>query len=56
MAGRFETGKIGYRIIEKNYLCRPGKLDLVAEEDDDVVFLWKCATCESPILESLRLQ
>lgn len=29
----------GYRIIERNFRCRYGEIDLIAEEDDELVFV-----------------
>ena len=29
----------GYRIIEQNFRCRYGEIDLIAEEQDDLVFV-----------------
>lgn len=29
----------GYRIIERNFRCRAGEIDLVAEEGEDLVFV-----------------
>ena len=29
----------GYRIVEQNFRCRYGEIDLVAEEQDDLVFV-----------------
>ncbi len=31
--------KVGYRIIERNYRCVFGELDIVAEEGDSIVFI-----------------
>ena len=29
----------GYQIIERNFRCRYGEIDLIAEEDDELVFV-----------------
>jgi putative endonuclease len=29
----------GYRIIEKNYICRIGEMDIIAKEKDTLVFI-----------------
>jgi putative endonuclease len=34
-----ELEQRGYRIIERNFRCRAGEIDLVAEEDEDLVFI-----------------
>lgn len=31
--------KIGYKIIERNFLCRQGEIDIIALEGDYIVFL-----------------
>ena len=31
--------KKGYRIIEKNYVCRMGEMDIIAKEKDTLVFI-----------------
>lgn len=31
--------KKGYRIVEKNYICRMGEMDLIAKEKDTFVFI-----------------
>jgi putative endonuclease len=31
--------KSGYRIIERNYVCKMGEMDIVAKEKDTVVFV-----------------
>jgi putative endonuclease len=31
--------KKGYRIIEKNYVCKMGEMDLIAKEKDTLVFI-----------------
>ena len=38
MALRF-LKKSGYRIIERNYVCKMGEMDIVAKEKDTVVFV-----------------
>jgi putative endonuclease len=38
MALRFLKKK-GYRIIEKNYVCRMGEMDIIAKEKDTLVFI-----------------
>ena len=38
MALRFLKKK-GYRIIEKNYVCRMGEMDIIAKEKDTLVFV-----------------
>lgn len=38
----------GYRIIERNYRCRFGEIDIVAEENDTLVFVEvKCRRSDS---------
>ena len=34
-----ELIRSGYRILERNFACRYGEIDLVAEEKDDLVFV-----------------
>lgn len=34
-----ELGRLGYRIVESNYRCRYGEIDLVALEGDTLVFI-----------------
>ena len=31
--------KAGYRLLEKNFTCPFGEIDLIAEEDNDLVFI-----------------
>jgi putative endonuclease len=31
--------KRGYRIVEKNYVCRMGEMDIIAKEKDTLVFI-----------------
>src|SRR4030067_726854 len=31
--------KKGYRLIEKNYLCKMGEMDIIAKEKDTLVFI-----------------
>ena len=31
--------KIGYKIVEKNYRCKIGEIDIVANEGDELVFV-----------------
>ena len=31
--------KRGYRIIEKNYVCKMGEMDIIAKEKDTLVFI-----------------
>ncbi len=31
--------KRGYRIIEKNYVCKMGEMDIIAKEKDTLVFV-----------------
>jgi putative endonuclease len=38
MALRF-LKKRGYRIIEQNYVCKMGEMDLIAKENDTLVFI-----------------
>ncbi|OGQ03913.1 MAG: YraN family protein [Deltaproteobacteria bacterium RBG_19FT_COMBO_46_12] len=38
MAFRF-LKKRGYRIVEKNYVCKMGEMDIVAREKDTLVFV-----------------
>src|SRR3569833_1534471 len=38
-AARQELEERGYRILERNFHCRGGEADLVAEEGDDLVFV-----------------
>jgi putative endonuclease len=38
MAARF-LKKNGYRIIEKNYVCKMGEMDIIAKEKDTLVFI-----------------
>jgi putative endonuclease len=35
----FTLGELGYRIIETNYLCRCGEIDIIAEHDAHIVFV-----------------
>ena len=37
-AAKFLEEKYGYRILHRNYRCRLGEIDLIAEEDGTVVF------------------
>ena len=37
MAGRFLQEK-GYRLLDANYRCRWGEVDIVAQEGDELVF------------------
>ena len=38
MAGRFLQEK-GYRLLDANYRCRWGEVDIVAQEGDELVFV-----------------
>ena len=38
LALRFLKGK-GYHIIEKNYVCKMGEMDIIAREKDTLVFI-----------------
>jgi putative endonuclease len=37
-AGNYLKSK-GYKIVEKNYRCKLGEIDLIAEKDDFIVFV-----------------
>ncbi|MGI6296913.1 MAG: YraN family protein [Armatimonadota bacterium] len=39
IAAAAELGKRGYRIIGSNYRCRHGEIDLLAKDDDYLVFV-----------------
>lgn len=32
-------GRLGYRILERNFRCKTGEIDLIAEESGSLVFL-----------------
>ena len=34
-----ELKRLGYRVVARNYHCRGGEADLVAEDGDDLVFI-----------------
>lgn len=34
-----ELTRLGYRVLERNFRCSYGEIDLIAEEGDDVVFV-----------------
>lgn len=31
--------KIGYQVLERNYYCRQGEIDIVAKDGDEIVFI-----------------
>ena len=31
--------RLGYNIIEKNFRCKSGEIDIIAKEDDEIVFI-----------------
>lgn len=38
LAGRYLQGQ-GFRILERNYRCRLGEIDLIAQKGDDLFFI-----------------